>query len=143
MQLSNINPFESQETRPYKELPEIAPMVTLVSAYQKHDIDAFSRMVETQRAAIFDGFMDAFVPQLFINIRTQLLIRLINPYTAVHIPFLATTLNVSEEDVENMVVSLVLDKAIEAKIDQIQRRLLVKSRYVPPACCRSRCRGQT
>jgi COP9 signalosome complex subunit 2 len=89
MMLSNINPFESPETRPYKEVPEIAPMVALVTAYQQRDIDGFFRMLETQRAQIFDEFMAEFIPQLVVNIRTQLLIKMLQPYTTVRIPFLA------------------------------------------------------
>lgn len=128
MMLSNINPFESQETRPYVGIPDIAPMVGLVNAYQARDIDAFSRYVETQRNAIFDDFMVEFVPQLFINLRTQLLMKQIQPYTVVRIPFLAQVLDIKEDEVENMVVGLVLDKTIEAKIDQINKRLIVGSR---------------
>lgn len=132
MMLSNINPFESQETRPYKDVPEISPMVALVNAYQQRDIDSFTKCVDTQRNVIFDDFMVEFLPQLYINLRTQLLIKQIQPYTAVRLPFLAQMLDIKEDEVESMLVSLVLDKQIEAKIDQLNRRVIVGSRYVCP-----------
>ena len=35
---SDINPFDSQETKPYKNDPRIAAMTELVDAYQREDI---------------------------------------------------------------------------------------------------------
>ena len=34
---SDINPFDSQETKPYKNDPQIAAMTDLVDAYQRDD----------------------------------------------------------------------------------------------------------
>ena len=35
---SDINPFDSQEAKPYKNDPEIAALTDLVSAYMRHEI---------------------------------------------------------------------------------------------------------
>lgn len=47
---------------------------------------------------------------LLSNIRTQVLIKLIKPYTRVHIPYIATELNIEESDVESLLVTCILDE---------------------------------
>lgn len=42
---SNINPFDSQEAKPYKSDPEIQAMTELREAYQNNDIDQFERIL--------------------------------------------------------------------------------------------------
>jgi len=68
---SDINPFDSQEAKPFKNDPEILAMTQLVryvvypsnttiifSAYQNNDIVNFERILKTNRATIMD---DPFV----------------------------------------------------------------------------------
>lgn len=47
---------------------------------------------------------------LLRNIRTQVLIKLIKPYTRIQIPFISQELNIDVSDVENLLVSCILDK---------------------------------
>lgn len=49
---------------------------------------------------------------LLSNIRTQVLIKLIRPYTRVHIPFIAKELNIEESDVESLLVTCILDELV-------------------------------
>ena len=47
---------------------------------------------------------------LLRNVRTQVLIKLIKPYTKIHIPFIAKELNIDATEVENLLVACILDK---------------------------------
>lgn len=47
---------------------------------------------------------------LLRNIRTQVLIKLIRPYTRIAIPFISTELNIEPCEVESLLVSCILDK---------------------------------
>jgi COP9 signalosome complex subunit 2 len=47
---------------------------------------------------------------LLRNIRTQVLIKLITPYTRIHIPFISKELNIDACDVESLLVSCILDR---------------------------------
>ena len=53
------------------------------------------------------------------NIRTQVLLRLIKPYTRLQLATIATELGVSVPEVESLCVSLVLDGRVEGRIDQV------------------------
>lgn len=42
---SDINPFESQETKPYKSDPQVVAMTDLVNAFQRKDIVDFEKIL--------------------------------------------------------------------------------------------------
>ncbi|XP_051919366.1 COP9 signalosome complex subunit 2 isoform X2 [Hippocampus zosterae] len=87
---SGINPFDSQEAKPYKNDPEILAMTNLVSAYQNNDITEFEKILKTNHSNIMDDpFIREHIEELLRNIRTQVLIKLIKPYTRIHIPFIS------------------------------------------------------
>lgn len=56
---------------------------------------------------------------LLRNIRTQVLIKLIKPYTRIHIPFISKELNIDANEVESLLVSCILDKYVQMKTCQI------------------------
>lgn len=110
---SGINPFDSQEAKPYKNDPEILAMTNLVNAYQTNDINEFEAILRQNRVTIMDDqFIREHIEDLLRNIRTQVLIKLIRPYTRIHIPHISKELNIDEEDVENLLVSCILDKYV-------------------------------
>ena len=48
-------------------------------------------------------------------------LNIIKPYTTIHIPFISGKLRVREIEVENLMVSLILDSRIQAQIDQTRQ----------------------
>jgi len=128
---SQINPFDSQETKPYKNDPQIVAMTNLVSAYQRRDIREFEKILRDNRATIMDDpFIRDYIDDVLKNIRTQVLIRLIKPYTRIEIPFISRQLNIPAQDVEDLLVGLILDKKIAGHIDQVNQRLELQRQYV-------------
>eukprot|EP01135_Chromosphaera_perkinsii_P001748 Nk52_evm17s210 gene=Nk52_evmTU17s210 len=125
---SEINPFDSQEAKPYKNDPEILAMTNLVAAYQRNDIHEFEKSLSTNRKAVMDDpFIRNYIEALLKNIRTQVLLALIKPYTRIRIPFISKELNIPAWDVESLLVSLILDSKIDGKIDQINQLLVLDS----------------
>lgn len=121
---SDINPFDSQEAKPYKNDNEILAMTNLVSAYQNNDIAEFEQILKTNRKNIMDDpFIREHIEDLLRNIRTQVLIKLIKPYTRIHIPFISKELNVDSEEVELLLVQCILDNSIQGRIDQVNQLL--------------------
>jgi len=121
---SGINPFDSQETKPYKNDPEILAMTNLVSAYQNNDINDFEKILKTNRQNIMeDPFIREHIEDLLRNIRTQVLIKLIKPYTRIQIPFISKELNIDALEVENLLVSCILDSSVQGRIDQVHQVL--------------------
>ncbi|KAJ9589284.1 hypothetical protein L9F63_017529, partial [Diploptera punctata] len=121
---SGINPFDSQEAKPYKNDPEILAMTNLVSSYQNNDINEFETILKQNRRNIMDDpFIREHIEDLLRNIRTQVLIKLITPYTRIHIPFISKELNIDACEVESLLVSCILDSTIRGRIDQVNQVL--------------------
>ncbi|MQL90215.1 hypothetical protein Taro_022791, partial [Colocasia esculenta] len=141
---SEVNPFDGQEAKPYKNDPEILAMTNLIAAYQRNDILEFEKILKVavssnRRTIMDDPFIRNYIEDLLKNIRTQVLLKLIKPYTRIRIPFISkvsrclfsdvdylavhTELNVPEKDVEQLLVSLILDNRINGHIDQVNRLL--------------------
>ena len=49
----------------------------------------------------------------------KVLIKLIRPYTRIQIGFISGELNIEPSDVENLLVSCILDSTITGRIDQV------------------------
>jgi len=126
LSLSEINPFGAQETASYKNDPQIVALTDLVACYENNDIKGFEKILQNNRETIMDDkFISMYIQDLLKNIRTQVLIKLLQPYTRVTIPFISQKLNIPENDVEQLLVTLILDKKIRGKIDQVNQLLVV------------------
>ncbi|RKP23590.1 COP9 signalosome complex subunit 2-like protein [Syncephalis pseudoplumigaleata] len=124
---SQINPFDSQETKPYKSDPQITVMTDLVDAYQHREIRTFEKILKQNHDDIMgDPFIREYMANVLRSIRMQVLLELIQPYTRIGIGFIAEQLNIAEHDVEELLVSLILDEKIDGQIDQVSRRLELK-----------------
>jgi COP9 signalosome complex subunit 2 len=135
---SGINPFDSQEAKPYKNDVEILAMTNLVTAYQNNDINEFEKILKVlflidqnlcwkylflqvnRQTIMEDTFIREHIEDLLRNIRTQVLIKLIKPYTRIQIQFISGELNIETGDVESLLVSCILDSTISGRIDQVE-----------------------
>ncbi|KAJ3092946.1 COP9 signalosome complex subunit 2 [Quaeritorhiza haematococci] len=121
---SQINPFDSQETKPYKNDSQIVAMTNLVNAYQRKEIREFEKILRENRQTIMDDpFIRTYIDDVLKNIRTQVLIKLIKPYTRIEIPFVSKQLNIPAHEVEELLVGLILDNKVGGRIDQVNQRL--------------------
>jgi COP9 signalosome complex subunit 2 len=128
LMLSSINPFDSTEAKPYKNDPEIVAMTNLVNAYERNDIIAFEKILKDNRKTIMDDpFIRMYIEDLLRNIRTQVLLKLLQPYTRIRIPFISKELNIPPAEVESLLVSLILDNKIRGSIDQVNQQLELDS----------------
>ena len=74
-----------------------------------------------------DEFIREHVADLLRTIRTQVLRRVIRPYTRITLAAIARELNdIPVQDVESLLVSLILDGTLEGRIDQVKGVLLKK-----------------
>ncbi|KAJ4485630.1 PCI domain-containing protein [Lentinula aciculospora] len=134
---SEVNPFDSQETKPYKNDPEIKAMTDLVDAYQRREVHSAEKILRESGSTIMgDSFIRAYIGELLRSLRTQYLIDLIKPYSRLELSFLAKQLNLEIQEVEDLLIGLILEGKVEGRIDQVGMRLeldrkqsLEKKRY--------------
>jgi COP9 signalosome complex subunit 2 len=69
---SRVDPFNAQETQPYRNEPQIQAITGLVEAYQQGDIAKFERVLRCNRQTILeDPFIRPYMEDLMTVLRTQ------------------------------------------------------------------------
>ena len=115
---SDINPFESQETKPYKNDPRIAAMTDLVDAYQRDDIHQYESVLNNNKDLLSDPFIAENIDEVTRNMRTKAVLKLIAPYTRFNLSFIGKALKISPSEVQDILGFLIVDKKVNGKINQ-------------------------
>lgn len=115
---SNINPFDSQETKPYKSDPRIAAMTELVDAYLRNDMLAYERVLANNRDLNADPFIAENIDEVTRTMRTKSVLRLVKPYTRVSLAWIARQLRIELSEVRDIIGFLIIDGRIDGVIDQ-------------------------
>lgn len=115
---SDINPFESQETKPYKNDPRISAMTDLVDAYQQDDIHRYEAILGSNKDVLEDPFIAENIDEVTRNMRMKAVLKLIIPYTRFTLAFVAKQLKISVVEVQDIIGFLIVDKKIKGKINQ-------------------------
>ncbi|KAI1092944.1 PCI-domain-containing protein [Rostrohypoxylon terebratum] len=124
---SNINPFDSQETKPYRNDPRIAAMTELVDAYQRDDMHTYVNVLQKNQDILADPFIAENIDEVTRNMRTKAIVKLIAPYTRMKVGWIARQLKISEAEVQDILGFLIVDGKIKGKIDQQSGILEIES----------------
>jgi COP9 signalosome complex subunit 2 len=115
---SNINPFDSPETKAYQNDPRISAMTDLVDAYQRDDITRYESILQRNQDVTADPFIAENIDEVTRNMRTKGVLKLVAPYTRFTLKFVAAKLKITEAEVQDIVSFLILDGKLKAKVDQ-------------------------
>jgi COP9 signalosome complex subunit 2 len=118
---SAINPFDSQEARPYRDDAEIVAMTGLVHAFHANDVAAFEGVLRTRRAILRDDFIREHVEDLLRTIRRQVLRRVLEPYSRITLRAVSEQFlnDIDVAEVEGLLVGMILDGLLPARIDKV------------------------
>ncbi|CAK7263981.1 COP9/signalosome complex subunit Csn2 [Sporothrix epigloea] len=115
---SNINPFDSQETKPYRSDPRIAAMTELVEAYQHDDIDSYVDVLHRHPDLLQDAFIAENIDEVTRNMRTKAVLKIIAPYTRLHTRWIAEQIRITDAEVQDILGFLIIDGRVAGTIDQ-------------------------
>lgn len=124
---SDINPFDSQETKPYRNDPRIAAMTELVDAYQRDDMHQYVNVLQKNQDILADPFIAENIDEVTRNMRTKAVVKLIAPYTRMNVAWIAQKLKISEGEVQDILGYLIIDGKIRGKVDQQSGILEIES----------------
>jgi len=124
---SDINPFDSQETKPYKNDPRIAAMTDLVDAYQRDDIHGYEKILQTNQDLLADPFIAENIDEVTRNMRTKAILKLVAPYTRFTLSFISKQLKITLPEVQDILGFLIVDKKLRGKINQQDGTVEVES----------------
>jgi len=125
---SDINPFDSQETKPYKNDVRIAAMTDLVDAYQRDDIYKYEEVLQKNTDLLADPFIAENIDEVTRNMRTKAVVKLIAPYTRMRLGWIAKRLRISEPEVQDIVSYLIVDGRVQGRIDEHNSTFEIESR---------------
>lgn len=115
---SDINPFDSQETKPYKNDPRVSAMTDLVDAYQRDDIQKYESVLQKNKEVMADPFIAENIDEVTRNMRTKGVLKLIAPYTRFTLAFVAKQLKISVPEVQDIIGFLIVAQMLKGKINQ-------------------------
>lgn len=115
---SDINPFDSQETKPYRNDPRIAAMTDLVDAYQRDDIHQYEGVLQKNMDLFDDPFIAENIDEVTRNMRTKAVLKVIAPYTRMKLSWIASQLRISEAEVQDILGFLIVDDRVQGHINQ-------------------------
>jgi COP9 signalosome complex subunit 2 len=124
---STINPFDSQETKPYKNDPRISVMTDLVDAYQRDDIQQYESILKENQDVLADPFIAENIDEVSRNMRTKAVLKLIAPYSRFTLAFVAKQIRISISEVQDILGVLIVDRKLNAKINQESGTVVVES----------------
>jgi COP9 signalosome complex subunit 2 len=121
-----VNPLEANETRAYAKNNEIAVFIELVRFYMDGNIREFEKTLRQYEKFIMDDpFIRENMQELLKTIRSNVLVAILKPYTRVHISYLAKQLFIKDDQVEDLLISMILDDRISGKVDQVSGVLIL------------------
>ncbi|CAM1506125.1 Fc.00g057660.m01.CDS01 [Cosmosporella sp. VM-42] len=115
---SNINPFDSQETKPYKNDPRISAMTQLVDAFQRDDIHTYEKVLAENQDLLEDRFIAENIDEVTRSMRTKGVVKLIAPYTRMNLDWIARQLKITVTEVQDILGYIIVEGKIKAKVDQ-------------------------
>ena len=115
---SDINPFDSQETKPYRNDPRISAMTDLVDAYQRDDMHKYESILQNNKDVLADPFIAENIDEVTRNMRTKGVFKVVAPYTRFSLAFVAKQLNISVTEVEDIIGFLIVDGKLKGRINQ-------------------------
>ncbi|TRX90020.1 hypothetical protein FHL15_009121 [Xylaria flabelliformis] len=124
---SDINPFDSQETKPYRNDPRIAAMTELVDAYQRDDMHKYVNVLQKNQDILADPFIAENIDEVTRNMRTKAVVKLIAPYTRMKLGWIARQLKITNAEVQDILGYLIIDSKIRGKLDQQSGVLEIES----------------
>ncbi|KAF1811058.1 COP9 signalosome complex subunit 2 [Eremomyces bilateralis CBS 781.70] len=125
---SNINPFDSQETKPYRNDPRIQSMTDLVDAYQRDDMHGYEKILQTNKDDLLgDPFIAENIDSVTRDMRTKAVSKLVAPYTRFTLSFISKTLNISLSEVQDIVAVLIVENKLRGKINQPEGTVEIQS----------------
>jgi COP9 signalosome complex subunit 2 len=124
---SDINPFDSQETKPYQNDPRIAAMTDLVYAYQRDDIYAYEDVLQKNKDLLADPFIAENIDEVTRNMRTKAVLKLIAPYTRMRLAWVAERLRISELEAQDILSYLIVDGRVHGRIDEHRGTVEIES----------------
>jgi len=123
----NTDPFASREVKIYETDRTVAPMVKLYHFFNENNIKEFDDLVKYEEEKICaDPFISKLIPAIRVKLRKKTLVAILRPYRKVKLKWLAEQLYYDMAQTENLLIGMILDQSILARINQVDQTLEIR-----------------
>uniref|UniRef100_A0A7E4W3L7 PCI domain-containing protein n=1 Tax=Panagrellus redivivus TaxID=6233 RepID=A0A7E4W3L7_PANRE len=112
---SDIDPFDSEETKAFRDEPDIVVIIALKAAYKNGTPKQFHVIVNNPNNTIF---ADPFAAEMIDRARMMMLHQMISPYTSVSLQHLSEEMCISVAEVTRLLTETILDNDSEYVVDE-------------------------
>lgn len=131
LSLSDINPFAAPEAKVFSDDVEIVAMSDLRQSLEANDLARFERTVNNKKNRISDEpFIMKYLEPLRRRMREQVLINMLRPYQRVTLKYIGQELNLSQTEVEILLIDLISSNKLKALLDQPEGLLLLENNQI-------------
>jgi COP9 signalosome complex subunit 2 len=117
---SAINHADTREAKVYKDDKQIISIMNFRQAFEKNDIKRITSVLQDRSNDLFnDGEFAQYLDDLLRNIRLNVLQQKVQTYRTIKLEFLASEINISVNEVKQLLSELILEERIDAQIDQL------------------------
>lgn len=129
---NEVNPFESQETQTYSQLPEYSNLLLLIKCYDEVDLNGFNEIIKKLEVEndplAHDEIFKYASTRILDNLRSKLLLNLLKSYKVIKFEYLTKKLNIDQSHLEEIVLKLTSNgKLLNVKLDFIGRYIEIES----------------
>ena len=123
---SQVNPFETPETKSYAANELIAPALAVWNAFETLDVRTLARaLAQSGDAFAQEQFIARFVPLVVRSLQVLKVAQLVKAYSRMRIDYIARELDLPDDQCEALLVGLILDGQLAGEIDQVDHVLLL------------------
>lgn len=115
---STINPFDSQETKPYRNDSRISAMTELVESYQRDEVHRYEAILKDNPDLLEDKFIAENIDEVSRTMRTKAVLKMVAPYTRFTLACVAKHIKIPISEVQDILGVLIVEKKLPAKINQ-------------------------
>ncbi|EKE43014.1 hypothetical protein ENUP19_0256G0016 [Entamoeba nuttalli] len=123
---SKIDIFQAQEVKSYQTSPEMELVYQLYCAFNENNIIHFKEALNKSGSQFKDHpYIQQYIPLLIETAQKNLILKLVKCFKRIKFSFLAQELDMQEEKVELLVLRMIFDNTLKAKINQFDRYLIM------------------
>ncbi|ELP86998.1 COP9 signalosome complex subunit, putative [Entamoeba invadens IP1] len=126
LSLSTIDIFQAQEVKSYQTHQDLVSVYQIYLAFNNNNAPEFlKKLKESGEHFYTQNYIKEFVPILIEKFQRKTIVKLTSCFKRVKLPFLSKKLILSEDQVELLVLQMIFDGSLKAKIDQFDRFLVM------------------
>ena len=113
----NLNALFHESSMPFKNENDIQQLITLIDAYESHNIDLFNQSYQKVNFKPDSRLYLTVHDKLLFKMKKEKLLEILKSYQTIKFAYIGRRLSLNEKDVERIVFELIIDEKIHGRIN--------------------------